>query len=100
MIVKILSIVLHFSKSIARSMHSTGVITMYGIYASEHVCNLLYRKFVKQIKIMKATNAELNPIFFNLFVSSILHPSFAQWPNIAPMKNIGILAYVSIINPP
>ena len=41
---------------------------------------------------MVAINAAVKAIVLSFLVSLILHPSFAQCPKIAPMKNIGSLA--------
>jgi hypothetical protein len=49
--------------------------------------------------VITATMADVIPIVFSLFVKTMLQPSFAQYPKVAPMKKIGILAYVNIIMP-
>ena len=90
--VNILSITFQFSKSFARTAQRTGVIVMYGKYASEQDCKELGKKCIKNVNARSDASAIANPSIFLFLFRIMLQPSFAQCPKNAPMKNIGSLA--------
>ena len=87
-----LSTYLYFSKIIARITDKTGAMTINGKKYRENVHKYSLANSKEQAKNITAIKKQIKHKVSSFFLNVKQHSSFAKYPNIDPMKKIGILA--------